>query len=416
MNRTAGAGKTDLEIVNRFAISLLQQNSIDDLLWSMAANLGEVLGFEDCVIYLKQGEELVQGAAYGIKSPGSRNIKNEISIKLGQGIVGSVALSRKTEYIANLSTDARYIQDEFCGQSELAVPLIAEGQVIGVLDSESSKINGFDQHDVDMLESLANIAAPRIASALAQLEKEKAQQAMREAKLEAERANRAKSEFLSRMSHELKTPLNAVLGFTNLIKIESGQNYDPRLDKILFSGQHLLGLINESLDVVRVEQNEISLDIQPVRLGEVFAECATMLQPDAEKNRVTLKVSTDDLLVDTDNQRMRQVMLNLVSNAIKYNREQGEVVISAHMKGEAQVEIVVEDTGVGMSAEDLGQLFRPFTRFGEQQASIEGHGIGMMITRQLIEAMDGQIEVTSEPGKGTRVAISLPKQRRQSVA
>ncbi len=416
MSRAPGAEITDLEIVNRFAISLLQQNSLDDLLWSMAANLGEVLGFEDCVIYLVQGDELLQKAAYGVKNPVSRDIKNEITVKLGQGIVGSVALTGKTENVPDLSVDARYIQDEFSGQSELAVALVSEGRVIGVLDSESSKLNGFDQHDVDMLESLANIAAPRIAAALAQLEKEKAEQAMREAKQEAERANRAKSEFLSRMSHELKTPLNAILGYSNLMKIEAGQDYDPRIDKILFSGQHLLDLINESLDVVRVEQNAISLTFQPVDLGEVITDCVALLQPDAEKNQVTLKTSSEDLVLVTDHQRMRQIMLNLVSNAIKYNRARGEVTISARDKDGTRIEILVEDNGIGMSAEELEQLFRPFTRFGERQDSVEGHGIGMMITRQLVQAMGGEIDVASEPGTGTRVSITLPKRQRQSVA
>jgi len=416
MSQTNSAEITDLEIVNRFAISLLQQNSLDDLLWSMAANLGEVLGFEDCVIYLVQGDELVQKAAFGVKNPVSRDIKNEITVRLGQGIVGSVALHGNTENVPDLSVDPRYIQDEFSGNSELAVPLISEGRVIGVLDSESSRVNGFDRHDVEMLESLANIAAPRIASALAQLEKEEAQRAMRAARLEAERANRAKSEFLSRMSHELKTPLNAILGFARLIQIESGDTPDPRIEKILFSGQHLLNLINESLDVVRVEQNAISLEIQAVEIGKVIAECIAMLQPDADKNEVRLKSSCGELILDTDNQRLRQVLLNLVSNAIKYNREQGEVEISARAMGESRVEIAVEDTGIGMSDEELEKLYRPFTRFGERRDSVEGHGVGMMITRQLIQAMGGQITVASEPGRGTRVSILLPRKRRRSVA
>ncbi len=416
MSRKADADVSDLAIVNRFAISLLRQNSLDDLLWSMAANLGDVLGFEDCVIYLVEGDALVQKAAFGVKNPASRDIKNEITIPMGQGIVGAVAQSGKTEYVADLSVDPRYIHDEFSGQSELTVPLIAEGEVIGVLDSESSQPDGFDRHDIDMLESLANIAAPRIASALAQREKEKAEQAMREARLEAERANRAKSEFLSRMSHEFKTPLNAILGFANLIKFESGRDYDPRLDKILFAGQHMLGLINESLDVVRVERNEIALDIQPVEIATAIAECIAMLQPDAEKNQVKLRSSIDDLTFDTDGQRIRQVLLNLISNAIKYNREHGEVAISARATDASRVEIVVEDSGIGMSEAELKKLFRPFTRFGERQVEVEGHGIGMMISRQLIQAMGGQIDVTSQPGEGTRVAITLPRQQRQSVA
>ena len=416
MSRTADADKSDLEIVNRFAVTLLRQKSLDDLLWSMAENLGDMLGFEDCVIYLVDDQVLVQKAACGVKNPASRDIKNEIMIPLGQGIVGAVARSGKTEYVADLSGDARYIHDEFSGRSELSVPLISEGEVIGVLDSESSRIDGFSEHDIAMLESLANIAAPRIASALAQREKEIAERAMRAAKLEAERASRAKTEFLSRMSHELKTPLAAILGFANLIKIEAGPGYDPRLDKILFSGEHLLGLINESLDLARVEQNEISLEIEPVEVGAVIDACVAMLQPEAERGGVALQATTGELTLETDKQRLRQVLLNLVSNAIKYNREGGEVGITAREIDASRIEILVEDTGIGMSAEELQTLFEPYTRFGERQAQVDGHGIGMTITRQIVAAMGGEIDVASEPGKGTRFKIILPRHRRQSVA
>ena len=406
---------TDLEIVNRFAISLLQQNSLDDLLWSMAANLGEVLGFEDCVIYLLLDGELVQKAAYGVKNPVARDIKNEITIPLGQGIVGCVGQSGKTENVPDLSVDPRYIQDEFGGCSELAVPLIADGRVIGVLDSESSQVAGFDRHDVDMLESLANIAAPRIAAALAQIAKEEAEQAMLEAKLEAERANRAKSEFLARMSHELKTPLNAILGFARLIMVRSGPDYDPQIEKILQAGEHLLRLINESLDILRAERNEITLEISRMDVGEVVSDCVAMLAQEAEKARVELQVSVEDLQIDSDPQRLRQVVINLVSNAIKYNREQGEVRITARRTDGSMAEILVEDTGIGMSDEERQKLFRPFTRFGERQDAVEGHGMGLSISRQILRAMGGRIDVSSEPGQGTRVSVKIPGCRSEGV-
>lgn len=416
MTRAPDNRFTDIEIINRFAISLLQQNSLDDLLWSMAANIGDVLGFEDCVIYLRQGDELRQKAAFGIKNPASRNIKNEITIRLGEGIVGTVAQTGESENIANLAHDSRYIHDEFSGKSELAVPLVYQGEVIGVLDSESSEVSGFNQHDVDMFESLANIASPRIASALVQIGKEEAETALREAIDEAERANRAKSEFLARMSHELKTPLNAILGFANLIKRENGAETDSRIEKILFSGEHLLRLINESLDVVRAEQNLISLDYRAVDLADIIADCVAMLGPDAGSNGITLKAETSSLMLETDIQRLRQILLNVVSNAIKYNRAAGEVLITARSPDPKRVEIVVEDTGIGMSEDELAQLFQPFTRFGKRQFGVEGHGIGLTISLQIVQAMGGSIDVSSQPGAGTRVTITLPLQQNQSVA
>lgn len=416
MTLTTDTDNSALGILNQFAISLLQQKSLDDLLWSMAANLGEVLGFEDCVIYLKQDDDLVQKAAYGVKNPDTREIKNEIVIKSGEGIVGSAAQYARTEYVADLSRDARYIPDEFSGLSELAVPLISEGKVIGVLDSESSKINGFDQHDIEMLESLANIASPRIATALAHLETEMAEQAMREARQEAERANQAKSEFLSRMNHELKTPLNAILGFAKLMKLDPAKDFGSRIDLILLSGEHLLQLINESLDVLRAEQDAISLDLQPVEIGEVISNCVDLLQVDAAKYQVTLNATCETLLVNSDNLRLRQVMLNLISNAIKYNRTHGKATITARATSDSHAEIVVEDTGIGMTPEELENLYTPFMRFGERKSSVEGHGIGMMICRQIVRAMGGELTVTSTPGDGTRCVVLLPKQIQQSVA
>ena len=245
--------KLNLEIINQFAISLLQQNSLDDLLWSMASNIGELLGFEDCVIYLLEGDLLIQKAAFGVKNPKSRNIKNQINIQLGEGIVGSVGLNARMEYVPDLAQDSRYIEDEFKGCSELAVPLLYEAKVIGVLDSESSKVDGFDQRDLKMFESLANIAGARIASAIAQAEKEAAEVALVKAKLDADKANQAKSDFIAKMSHEFKTPLNAILGFSSILKRNADPATEEKLDKILWSGQQLLALVNESMDVIQLE-------------------------------------------------------------------------------------------------------------------------------------------------------------------
>ena len=166
-------------------------------------------------------------------------------------------------------------------------------------------------------------------------------------------------------------------------------------------------LIKESLDILREERNEISLEIGSFDVGEVVSDCLAMLGPDAEKRQVELQVSVEELPLETDQQRLRQVVLNLVSNAIKYNREGGKVLISARQVDDAVAEIAVEDTGIGMTEDEQQKLFRPFTRFGERQDVVEGHGMGLSITRQIVHAMGGQIEVSSEPGKGTRVAVTI---------
>ncbi len=399
---------SELEIINGFAISLLKQNTLDDLLWSMAGNIGELLAFEDCVIYLRENDLLVQVAAYGVKSPARGEIQNRIKITVGEGIVGVAAQQAKPEYVANLSIDSRYIRDQFGGLSELAVPLIYEDSVIGVIDSESSSINGFSPNDIDMLVSIANIAAPRIASAISQRDKEAAEAGLRKAKQEAEDSNKAKSEFLTRMSHELKTPLNAILGFANLIKLDAGSEGDSRVDNILLAGQHLLSLINELLDIVRIEQNFISMNIKPTPVCSVVQDCVAMIEPELDKRQITVDIDIPVLAVLADEQRLRQVIFNLLSNACKYNVRGGSIKVTAQLRGKDKVKIQLQDSGIGIAAEDFEKIFAPFTRFGAREDEVEGHGVGMMICRQLVELMGGQISVISELGKGTSVSFTLP--------
>ena len=162
---------SQLEVIKEFAISLLRQNSLEDLLWDIAQKIGELLGFEDCVIYLIQDDVLVQRAAYGIKNPTQRTISNVIEIKLGDGIVGTVAQTGIAEMVADTSTDPRYISDLVDGRSEVTVPIIAEDQVIGIIDSESPRPNGYTYDDLELMQAIANIASSRIASSMANEER-----------------------------------------------------------------------------------------------------------------------------------------------------------------------------------------------------------------------------------------------------
>jgi signal transduction histidine kinase len=399
----------NLEIINSFSISLLQQNSLDDLMWSMAENIGELLEFEDCVIYLKEGDVLSQMAAYGIKNPAPRDIKSRIQIRLGEGIVGTAAKTGMLENVTDLSRDSRYIHDEFSGKSELAVPLKFENEVIGILDSESSRKNGFSKHDVDMLQSLANIAAPRIDSAISHREKERTENELRKAMLVAEEANQAKSEFLSRISHELRTPLNAILGFAEILKIKSDNRSDSHLDNIIIAGQHLLMLMDEMLDIVKIEQNYVTLDRKTFLVEPLIHECIMLTRVKADEKEIIIDTDIASLSAYGDSQRFKQIILNLLSNAVKYNRNGGQIHVKAFQGEASYLWVEVEDTGIGIAKDELKLVFEPFTRFGRLQGEVEGVGIGMLITKQLIEIMGGEISISSELNKGTRVVFSLPQ-------
>lgn len=228
-------------------------------------------------------------------------------------------------------------------------------------------------------------------------------QAAREA---AEKANRAKSEFLSSMSHELRTPLNAVLGFAQLMASEvppPAANQQRSIDQILKGGWYLLRLINEILDLAMIESGKVTMSHESVSLTEVLQDCKGMIEPQAAARGIVLTFPKfDDVSwVRADRTRIKQVMINLLSNAIKYNATGGSVIVQCAPNGIDRVRVSVKDTGSGMSPSQLEQLFQPFNRLGKESSGEEGTGIGLVVTKQLVELMDGVIGVESAVGVGT---------------
>ncbi len=234
------------------------------------------------------------------------------------------------------------------------------------------------------------------------------------ARQRAESANHAKSDFLANMSHELRTPMNSILGFAQLLMRATR---DPLTDRqarqvglIVKSGNHLLKLIDDVLDFSRIETGAIKLSLEPVWLPEMADEVRTNLAALAQRFDVMLRTEIDPELppVLADRTRLIQVLINLGTNAIKYNRPGGEVVIAATADGHGRLSLTVRDTGNGIPPEQLDALFEPFNRLGAEQGNIEGTGIGLTITKRLVELMNGRISVQSELGKGSVFAASLP--------
>jgi len=235
----------------------------------------------------------------------------------------------------------------------------------------------------------------------------------REEQQAAVAANQAKTAFLSRMSHELRTPLNAVLGFTKLLMTAAGSRLGPQeLDQLAHvqsAGWHLLALVNDVLDVARIEAGSLRLHPRRLPLGQVVREALDMTEALARELGVHLLAPPpgDELTVRADPIRLRQVLINVLSNAIKYNRPEGQVSLSCSQQ-QGMVEIAVTDTGLGMSAEQLAHLYEPFNRLGREASEVEGSGVGLALTRQLMQLMQGEIRIDSQPGRGTRVRLSLP--------
>lgn len=230
------------------------------------------------------------------------------------------------------------------------------------------------------------------------------------AALTAQDANRAKTEFLSRMSHELRTPLNAILGFGQLLELEPRSEEDGEsIEQILKAGRHLLELINEVLDLSRIESGHLALSMEPVDARDVIKESVHLLSPMADHAQcdLHLELAESPVMVMADRQRLKQVLLNLLSNAIKYNRPGGSVVASSEVGAEGRVVIDVSDTGIGIAPEMIPRLFSPFDRLGLEGTSVGGTGLGLALSRSLTEAMGGEIRVASTTGVGTSFTVVL---------
>jgi PAS domain S-box-containing protein len=232
------------------------------------------------------------------------------------------------------------------------------------------------------------------------------------AKAVAEQANLAKSEFLSSMSHELRTPLSAILGFAQLI--ESGlpaptTSQKRSLEQILKAGWYLLDLINEILDLALIESGKLSLSLEPIVLSEVMRESRAMIEPQAQKLGVSVSFPQFDTpyLIKADRTRVKQVLINLLSNAVKYNKEGGAVLVDCTTSESGRVRIRVKDTGEGLTAEELAQLFQPFNRLGQEGSAEKGTGMGLVVCKRLVELMGGTIDVASTVGEGSVFSIEL---------
>ncbi|MHB1174948.1 MAG: hybrid sensor histidine kinase/response regulator [Sulfuriferula sp.] len=232
------------------------------------------------------------------------------------------------------------------------------------------------------------------------------------AKFVAEKANLAKSDFLSSMSHELRSPLNAILGFAQLMEAGSPlptPTQKSSIDQILHAGWYLLELINEILDLALIESGKLSLSLEPISLPEVLLDCQAMIEPQAQKSGIRMIFPQFDspYFVNADRTRVKQVLINLLSNAIKYNRAEGTVEVTCSARTAERIRISVLDTGEGLSPEKLAQLFQPFNRLGQEASAEEGTGIGLVVSKRLVELMGGEIGAESTVGVGSVFWIEL---------
>ncbi|MDO3385139.1 PAS domain-containing protein [Gilvimarinus sp. SDUM040013] len=242
----------------------------------------------------------------------------------------------------------------------------------------------------------------------------RAEERVIKAKELAEKANRAKSDFLSSMSHELRTPLNAILGYAQLFEYDENlqESHKENIREIRSAGEHLLKLINDVLDLAKIESGAMSTVLQPVLVSRLLVDCFTLVQPQADARGIYLHSDFSGLentCVAADQVRLKQALLNLMSNAIKYNKVGGEVKVSLSATTDNYLRIEVQDTGLGIDDARRDEVFQPFNRLNAEMSKVEGSGVGLVITKQLVEMMQGRIDFSSEVGSGTCFWLELQK-------
>jgi PAS domain S-box-containing protein len=404
-----------VQLLQQVAVAANQAVTVEEALQETIQHVCTEAGFEIGHAYLRAGsgsDELVSAGLWHLNSRGAllafQQATESRRVNRGSGLPGQVLASGEIRWIADLTAGGEFLRREAAFQAGLragiSFPVLAGEEIVAVLEFFSEEEIS---PDPILLDTLANVGTQlgRV------FERTRAEEDVLRAKEEAERANLAKSEFLSRMSHELRTPMNAILGFAQILEIE-GQMEDDResVDQILRAGRHLLALIDEVLDISRIESGGMTLSLEPVSLANVLRETQEMVRGIATEHRVTLTVTgCEHHHPQADQQRLKQVLLNLLSNAIKYNREGGSVTITCEERPERRLRIAVADTGPGIAPEKLQRLFTPFDRLeAELQGMAEGTGLGLSLSKGLVEAMGGTVGVQSTIGKGSTFWLDLP--------
>lgn len=408
-----------LEVLHQFTMSQASLTSVDDICWNITKTAIGDLGFVDCVVYLinDEGDTLIQRAAHGDKNPSEREILDPIEIPVGDGIVGAVAKTGELQLVNDTRSDPRYILDDDFRCSELAVPILHDGRVVGVLDSEHPEANFFSEEDVKLFTTIAALASTRLDTALALERLEIQASELREAREAAEAASRAKSQFIASVSHDMRTPLTAIIGYAHLLEEGTGSS-DQRSDwlsAVVANSEYMSAMIGNVLDMAAIESGQLQVAADSIDIREWMEKLRQLIERRVTERGLSLSFhverGTPEMWV-ADRAKLDELAMNLLTNAIKYTME-GSISVSVSVSARDSVDwlrIVVNDTGIGMRPSVLDSIFEPFTRVHDMSthSTIEGTGLGLTVVKSFIDLMGGDIEITSTLGEGTQAIVMLP--------
>ncbi|MEL6792324.1 MAG: ATP-binding protein [Pseudomonadota bacterium] len=410
-------------IFNRFAVDIMAIEEETDLMWHVARQVVGKMGFNDCVIYLKDvhGSYLRQVAALGAKNPEGYDIVNSLRIRLGEGVTGKVAATGEPIIIHDLSSEPSYIPDLEPALSEICVPMVIDDMVVGVIDSEEAKAHFFNDEHFSVLTTIAAIVSSKLklireaeAARRRNRELERTRETLDKARVAAEAASRVKNAFLGTLSHELRTPMNGVIGMGELLGMtDLDETQRQYLGVLLASAKSLTGLMDDLLDISMIEAGEMRLHIENVDIENMAATLIEAIASMETAQKTKFSLSFDSLAQGRwrgDGKRIRQVLSNLVNNAVKFTGE-GHVEISVTL-ADGSVRFDVKDDGPGVPSDKLQAIFNRFQQVEETESRRHGGvGIGLNISQQLVHAMGGRIGVESEEGSGALFWFELPLQR-----
>jgi signal transduction histidine kinase/CheY-like chemotaxis protein/HAMP domain-containing protein len=398
----------ELSLLHTAAIATARSSSLDVALQEIAQSAYDTFAAVNTMVILCEPEytHLTIRASVGVPA----EVLATREFKIGQGLIGAVALNGETILVDDVARDPRYYAADARTRSELCVPLKIGERVIGLINVESDQLGFFTASDRQLLETLAHNLSMLVEN-LRLLEE------VRTANAQLTELDRLKNRFVANMSHELRTPLNAILGFSELLSDETqgplnGEQRDF-VQHIYTSGQHLLALIDDILDLSKLQAGRVELEPRPACLAEIAAAAQTFVWPAAQRKHQTLssEVSLDLPSLYIDPLRVKQVLINLLSNACKFTPPEGRITVQAEVWRDGWLRIGVRDTGPGIPPDKQAEVFEEFTQLNWERTVVErGTGLGLAIARRLIELHGGQlwVESTGQPGEGTTFYFTLP--------
>lgn len=396
-----------LDLVNNTAKSVLGKEDIGEIAWEMSSNIANFLGTKDCIIYLADNKKriLEQIAAFGEKKEESNIVKNKRMLPFGKGIVGHVALNKKSEIIKDTTKDSRYIIDDRIRFSEITVPIINDGELIGIIDAEHESKNYFTKAHIKTIENIANLVSLQLKSAINLQERIKVEQRNKELVDKLSKSNEELKEYAHIVSHDLKSPLRSIAALTAWIKMDNEERFDETslqyFDDIELTLEKMDSLIADVLKFSSIDSDD--KEDEDINLDELVTKLIQILYV---PENVTINILNKLPVIKGDKIKFQQLFQNLIANAIKFSDKQNSIINIDVKEHQSFYRFSVEDNGIGIEKRHFNKIFKIFQSLKKSENS---SGIGLSIVKKIVNIYKGEVWLESEVNKGTTFYFTIKK-------